>query len=87
MGEGSGWDLFCAHHDRVSSSHVLLCRLWLGTSLRHSLHCGLSSWPHHTPTPQAASKPGYGLACLLLACLALGDIWGLASWASHEAPF
>lgn len=73
--------------DRAFSSCVLLCRLWLGTSPRHNPHCGLSSWHHHTPTPRVASRPGYGLVHLLSARLALGDIWGLANWVSHKAPF
>lgn len=73
--------------DRISSSCVLLCRLWLGNSPQHRPQCGLSRWPHHTPTPRAASRPGYGLTHLFPAHLALGDTWGLASWVSHEAPF
>lgn len=73
--------------DRISSSCSSLCRLWLGNSPQHRPQCGLSSWPHRTPTPRAASRPGYGLAHLLPAHLALGGIWGLASWVSHEAPF
>lgn len=38
-------------------------RLWLGTSPWHSPRCGLSSWPHSTPMPRVASRPGYGPAC------------------------
>lgn len=72
--------------DSFSSSCAFLYRLLLGTSPRHSPRCGLSSWPHHIPTLRVASRPGYGLA-LLLVHLALGDICGLASWVSHEALF
>lgn len=59
-----------------SPAPALLHRLWLGNSPRHSPRYGLSSWPHSTPTPRAASRPGYGRAHHLPARPAQGDAQG-----------